>query len=294
MARSAAALVSCAVLIAGLAACGTDTDTDPPAPVTTAPTTEAAADGQAPPPIRVRAGDVDTELEPWTYCWIDRCVDGEEPEDPLSIGSPDSVTVDFAGEAAEFVANFREAGSDECGRNYETDLQENPDGTFTLEPVGLAGEYDVLLVVRAPEGDAAVMFRWDTPEDGAVPEPQAALAIASEFAPLSMSFPDLTLTDLRADPQRASVAITITSADGVTQTIESEATPTACPEGSLRFFTEETARSLEDGQPPHRYEVRLQLDDEVHEATAEWPADAIGGAQPYVNLEFTPPLPTVS
>lgn len=160
--------------------------------------------------------------------------------------------------------------------------------------MGPAGAYDVLLIARAHEGDAAVMFHWETPEDGTIPQPQAALAIASEFAPLSHTFPDLTVTDLRDDPAHARVRITIISADEVTQTLESEATPTGCPAGSLRFFADHTdSPQLQDADPPHRYHVELELDGERYEAVAEWPADQMSEGQPYVRLEFTPALPSL-
>lgn len=295
MARSAAAIISCALLAFGAAlaaGCANNGEHDEDAtPATPAPATEPA-DAHAPPPIRIHAGETEHELHPWSYCWIDRCVDGTEPEDPIAVGNPDSVRVEFPHPVNEFVASFREADAGECGRTYEAELTHNEDGTFTLQPMGAAGSYDVLLIARATEGDAAVMFQWETPTDGPVPAPQAALAIASDYVPLSQTAPDLTITDLRTDPERASVSVTITPEGGEAQTLESAVTPAGCPAGSLRFFTDHD-QDLQDAPPPYRYDVVLQLDDETYEASAVWPGDQLGEGQPYVRLEFTPPLPAL-
>ncbi|GGC52690.1 hypothetical protein IEU95_10480 [Hoyosella rhizosphaerae] len=291
-----AASTVAALFIAGCSANDTPTDPDSNGGDTqeeVGTTAPGGAEDSVPPPITIVAGDETHEIAPWSYCWADTCVDGTPPDDSLDLGSPDDVVVEFPADDASFVALLREAGSGECGRSYEAPLTANDDGTFTLSPIGKAGEYEVLLAVRAPEGDAAVSFLWTTPTDGEIAAPEARLAIASMFVPLSESRPDLSVTNLRTIPDHAAVSIDIESADGSTQTVSSEVEDAGCPAGTLRFFTSEVPAPLDDAESPFTYRVTMQLDDVVHEATATWPTSPEEAAQPYVTLEFNPPLPAI-
>ncbi len=211
--------------------------------------------------------------------------------EPVALGTTEDVRVSFPQEDATFIARMRAAGGGECARTFESTLSRGADDAFVLEPMGKAGEYEVLLAVRGRSGDAAVSFTWTTPRDGVIAVPEATLAIASPFIPLSEARPDMSVSGLGADPGNAAVTIEIVAADGSSQSISSDAATIGCPEGSVRFFGTGDEVSLTEAPGPYEYRVTLQLDDAVHEAVAEWPQAEGDGSQPYVPLVFEPPLP---
>jgi hypothetical protein len=47
------------------------------------------------------------------------------------------------------------------------------------------------------------------------------------------------------------------------------------------------------GAAPFQYVIELELDGDVHTATATWPDDEAPDFAPNVPLEFTPPLPSL-
>ena len=264
----------------------TSTPASPGAATSTPP-----ADGAGPPPITVSANGTEHVLEPWSYCWDGTCVDGAPPVEPVALGEAEDVRVSFPQEDATFIARMRAAGSGECARTFESTLSRGDDDAFVLEPMGKAGAYEVLLAVRGGSGDAAVSFTWTTPRDGVIAGPEATLAIASPFIPLSEARPDMSVSGLGTDPVNAAVTIEIVAADGSSQSISSDAATIGCPEGSVRFFGMGDEVSLTEAPGPYEYRVTLQLDDAVHEAVAQWPPDEGDGSQPYVPLVFEPPLP---
>ncbi|MBD8507649.1 hypothetical protein HT102_14270 [Hoyosella sp. G463] len=280
-----------------LAGCGggedpEDSAASPDGATSTPPaTSQPSGDGAGPPPITVSAGGSEHVLEPWSYCWDGTCVDGTPPAEQLALGSAEDVRISFPEEDATFIARMREAGGGECARTFEASLERDADDVFVLEPMGMAGEYEVLLAVRGSSGDAAVSFTWTTPRDGAIAEPEATLAIASPFVPLGQARPDMSVSNLGTDPGNAAVTIEIVAADGSMQSIGSEAATIGCPEGSVRFFGTSDDPALTDAPGPYEYRVTLELDDDVHEAVAVWPSAEGDGSQPYVPLVFEPPLP---
>lgn len=218
-------------------------------------------------------------------------MDGAPPVEPLALGTAEDVRISFPEEDATFIARMRSAGSGECARTFESTLSRDDDDLFVLEPMGIAGEYEVLLAVRGQSGDAAVSFTWTTPSDGTITDPEATLAIASPFVPLSEARPDMSVSNLGTDPGNAAVTVEIVAADGSSQSISSDAAAIGCPEGSVRFFGTGEEMSLTEAPGPYEYRVTLQLDDAVHEAVATWPPPEGDGSAPYVSLDFEPPLP---
>lgn len=257
----------------------------------------APPDLEAPPPVTIRFGDDFAELRPWSWCYGNGCADGAPPEDPIDVGSPDEVLVEYPLSGWTFSASFRPAG-DECGQRVQEARLEPTEGGFLLEPVGFAGTYDVELFGRG-DGDLATTFRWTTPLDGPLPKPEARAAILADHDGRVDSYGvELSVSNLAETPQRASATITVESEDGESHTFEAKPTRLRCiPHGSLYWDGPDdeglAAAKLGDGSGSFTYTVELLLDGERYVATARWPEDIIEGNEPSVSLEFEPPLPAL-
>jgi hypothetical protein len=298
--RWAAAALAAALL---LAACGEDPG-DPergagrPTTGTDAPSVEPTAPPELdkPPPVTVRFFDESVALEAWTYCYRTVCADGIPPAEPADVGNPEEVIVEFPLRGWSFTADFRPAGN-ECGRVQQVPLEAAGDRRFVLRPAGYAGNYDVTLFGRG-NGDLFVTFRWTTPIDGALPTPEARLAVIADHDGRPDSYGvELELTNLARTPGEASARITVQAADGDALTFDAERSDTRCrPEGTV-YWDGPDAKGLAAaalGEGPFTYRVELVLDGARHVATATWPADEIVGNEPSVVLHFTPSLPGLS
>jgi hypothetical protein len=270
------------------------------APVTT-PTPEGSSPGvtkrdrKAPPPVTVRSADRSIELAAWSYCFGNRCVSGGPPLEPPDVGSPEEVFVDFPLEEWSFEAYFIPAG-ERCGRAQQVPVEDTGEGGFVLRPAGYAGAYDVSLF-GSGEGSLSVTFRWTTPEDGPLPEPEARTAILGGSARNPTSYGiELAIDNLAETPERASATITVRAADGESLTFEAEQARSRCrPEGSLYWDGPDDMgqRATQLGEGPFRYRVVLMLDGKRYVARAQWPDDEIKGNEPSVRLDFRPGLPAL-
>lgn len=249
-----------------------------------------------PPPVTVDNGTEAIKLEAWTFCYDSGCADGAPPEDPPDVGSPEEIFVRFSLEDWSFQASFEAAGV-ECSRIQSTRLETTGDG-FVLRPIGHAGTYDVTLFGRG-SGDLFVTFRWTTPTDGPLPEPEARAAILADHDGRVDSYGvELSISNLAETPKRAAATITVEAENGESHTFEAEPTRQKClPEGSLYWDGPDdeglAAAELGDGSGTFTYTIELVLDGERHVATAQWPEDTIKGNEPSVHLEFSPPLPAL-
>ena len=253
-------------------------------------------DLDTPPPVTVRSGDRSIDLTAWTYCFGNICADGIPPADPPDVGSPQEVTVEFPLSGWSFAASFVPAGK-ECGRIQEAPLTQTGDGSFVLLPIGLADTYDVTLFGRG-NGDLFVTFRWTTPTDGPLPQPEARLAVLAGHDGQTDSYGvELEVSNLAHTPEEAVATITVRAETGDEITFEATRAGSRCwPEGTV-YWDGPDRRGLEAaalGEGPFTYEVELMLDGVRHVATASWPADEIVGNEPSVALEFTPDLAAVS
>lgn len=248
---------------------------------------------EAPPPVTVRFGDRSIELEPWTYCYGNGCSDGEPPADPLDVGSPDEVAVEYPLTDWSFTASFRPA-DDECGREQDARLEPRGDGTHVLSPVGYAGTYDVTLFGQG-NGDLFVSFRWTTPNDGPLPTPEARLAVLADHDGRVDSYGvELELKQLAATPASAAATITVRSADGRALTFDATRSALDClPVGTVYWDgpVDQGLAAAALGKAPFTYEVVVVLDGARYMATAVWPDDLIVGNEPSVTLDFEPNLP---
>jgi hypothetical protein len=249
----------------------------------------------APPPVTVSSQEHRIDLSAWSYCYGNRCASGSPPANPRSIGSPDEVFVDFPLADWSFTATFSPSG-EECGRHQRVRLRPNGDGRFVLEPAGPADAYDVTLFGRG-EGSLSVTFRWSTPSDGPLPEPQARAAIITDQNGRPYSYGvELELKNLAETPAGASATITVKAANGNSVTFDAERATESCwPEGTV-YWDGPDAKGVEAaklGDAPFNYEVIVTLDGRRYVGRGSWPADEIRGNEPSVALEFTPPLPRV-
>jgi hypothetical protein len=254
------------------------------------------ADLDTPPPVTVRSGDRSIDLTAWTYCFGNVCADGMPPTDPPDVGSPQQVGVEFPLAAWSFTASFVPAGM-ECGRVLEAPLTETGDGHFVLLPVGHADTYDVTLFGQG-DGDLFVTFRWTTPIDGPLPEPEARLAVlAGHDGQIDSYGVELEVSNLARTPEQADATITVRAETGAEITFDATRAESRCwPEGTV-YWDGPDRRGLDAaalGEGPFTYEVELVLDGARYVATASWPTDMIVGNEPSVALEFTPDLAAIS
>jgi hypothetical protein len=195
-------------------------------------------------------------------------------------------------------ATLRRAGT-QCGRNQSAPPTRVADGEFTLSPVGPAASYDVDLFATSAGsgGDMATTFRWTTPIDGPMPEPEARVSVLAGHDGQTDSYGvELQLVNLAKTPKKASATITVIPAQGERTVIRPPLVPTSeCnPPGSVRFEApDEVGRTAAVGTSPFRYEVRLRLDGKSHRAVATWPDDEDPDYAPFVPLVFDPPLPAL-
>lgn len=271
-----------------------------PAPVTTpapedpSPPGDTKPDRNAPPPVTIRSLDQSIELTAWSYCFGNRCVSGAPPPQPAHVGSPDEVLVEFPLEDWSFDAFFTPAG-ERCGRVQQVPVEEAGDGGLVLQPPGYAGAYDVTLFGRG-DGDLAVTFRWTTPEDGPLPEPEARTAIISGSPRNPHSYGiELAIDNLAETPGEASATITVEADGGESLTFEAQEERSLCRQGSLYWNGPDRMgrEASELGEGPFRYRVEVWLDGKRYVAEAIWPDDEIRGNEPSVRLEFRPALPAL-
>jgi hypothetical protein len=252
---------------------------------------------EAPPPVTVHFFDRSVELQPYTYCYREGCVDGGPRAPVPDVGTPPLVTVEYPLEGWTFTAFFTKSG-DDCGRVQSIPLAPNGDGTFTLEPIGFADRYNVALFGEDQRGGSlSVGFRWTTPTDGPMPEPRAYLALLSNDDPVTSYGVGLHVTNLASTPSSARARITVRASSGreITFWAEPADHPFCLPEGTVSWDGPDgkglAAAAL--GDPPFTYEVELFLDGNRYVATATWPAGEVKGEEPGVLLDFVPALPAL-
>lgn len=149
-------------------------------------------------------------------------------------------------------------------------------------------------------GDLAVSFEWTTTVDGPFPEPEAQIGVLADHDGSVDSFGvELSVTNLASTPTNAQATITVTAADGNSLTFD-PLPRTLGPdctsiEGSVAWNgpLEHGVAAAALGPPPFTYDVTVTLDGVAHRAIATWPDEQIAGSEPYVGLDFDPPLPAL-
>jgi hypothetical protein len=244
----------------------------------------------------VRSGDQSFELQPWTYCYGNGCVDGIRPAHPPDVGSPEQIVVEYPLTGWSFTASFQPA-DDDCGRQHDVPLEPRDDRTQVLSPAGHAGTYDVTLFGQG-NGDLLVTFRWTTPSDGPLPAPEARLAVLADHDGRVDSYGvEMEVRNLAATPVEATATITVRTEDGRAVTFDATRAPIQClPAGTVYWNgpDDQGLAAAALGEGSFTYEVALVLDGMRHMATAAWPSDVIAGNEPSVALDFQPDLPALS
>jgi hypothetical protein len=300
--------VALTALLLVLAACGTE-----PAPagspgsgrdpvvtrgVTLPPEPDAASFSSGHPPVFhvLAGGGEQLEVPAWTFCMPGLCADGGPGDHPPRVGSPEAVEFgfDLSGWAFEDVT-FRERGSD-CSRHITVAAERTGPRTFRISPAGLAGDWDVDIFGRGPDGDAVTTIRWQTPVDGTLPTAASGTAsvLAQHDGTLDSYGVEVAVADLATHPQRASATVTVTSAAGASTTIRTRPQLDCYSAGSISFGASAAAgrAALGLGDGPFEYEVDLVVDGTPYTGRATWPDDEIEDYAPNVALVWTPPLPT--
>ena len=250
----------------------------------------------APPRVTVRNGAASLDLEAFSFCFDDGCVDGAPPETLPDIGSAPELRVDFPLDGWTFDVTFTPA-EEECGRQQTVTLKRAADGSFALLPAGPAGTYDVSLF-GVGQGDLVTNFRWTTTADGPLATPSARLAVLADHDGEIESYGvELELIGLATTPTEATASITVTAADGSSSTFDATQQLQGCqPTGYVYWDGPDEAglAAAELGPAPFSYSVDLVLDGARHTGTARWPDDEIPGNEPSARLTFVPPLPALS
>jgi hypothetical protein len=251
---------------------------------------------EAPPPVTVRYFDQSFDLHAWTYCYKSGCADGSPPRDPLDVGDPGEVGVEFPLSGWSFKASFSPA-DEECGRVQTVPLEATGDGDFVLRPAGYADTYDVTLFGRG-KGDLFTTFRWSTPTDGPLPKPKARLAVlANNDGAVDSYGVELMVTNLARTPRKTSATIAVQASNGDALTFKAKRAGGQCsPEGTVYWDgpDDKGFAAADLGHRPFTYKVELMLDGVRYVASATWPDDEIRGNEPSVSLDFTPDLPALS
>lgn len=300
-----------AALLLGLTGCASRLDpaapgADPPAPVPARPTVTVthAIDngGTQPPPFRVRYGDTELVLDASTYCYTTACVDGRDT-DPPPVGSPEEIFVFVpVPQFDELIVDQSEEtgaaspGEPDCaGRQTNAVVEHLGDGWWRVRPRGPASVYRVSLFARGGGGDMVGDLLWTTPDDRPLPDPTARLALIADHDGRPDSYGlELIVTDLPVAPTEYTARVTVTAGNGESTTIEATPAPELClGEGAVSFLgpDDEARQAAALGDFPFTMKVELTLDGVTHVATATYPDDEIEGSEPYVALEFSPPLP---
>lgn len=304
-------ILAAGLLLLALTGCSLEDDGRPavagaPVATPTHPTTPTAThtagpDGRkgAPPPFRIRYGDQELVLHPYTYCYGNGCVDGFDPS-PFDVGSPAEIRVfvpvpEFTLQASVHQSTGGKESNPCAGRAFPLEATDAGGGWYVLAPTGPASTYDVHLFASGG-GDMIGQFRWTTPSSGPNPEPVASLALIADHDGRPDSYGlELSVAHLEAVPADAAATVQVTAANGRSLTFEATRSNDACTgEGTVHFDgpdakAKEAARL---GDFPFTTVVTLTLDGVTHTATSTYPDDEVTGDEPNVELEFAPDLPS--
>lgn len=241
-----------------------------------------SGDIEPPPPVTVHYGAESVALNAYAYCFGNGCSDGVPPTTPPDVGSPAKVRIDFPLDDWSFEATFT-AVDKECGRAQTIAVKPSDDDSLILTPVGHASTYDVTLFGRG-DGDLITVFRWSTPADGPLSDPEAQLAVlANHDGEVDSYGVELEVSNLASTPEHTTATITVTAANNRSLTFEATPSTQGClPEGTVAWDgpDSEGLAAAQLGPRPVTYRVVLTLDDARHVATALWPRDEIRGTNP--------------
>lgn len=251
----------------------------------------------SPPMFHVLTDDGQISLRPWTICYIGGCADGGPSDTPPRIGGPEALVFGFDVPGWTFDhVTFREHGTrGGCGRSLTVPAETTGERTFRVPPAGPAGDWDVDIFGRGPDGDAVTTVRWETPADGTLPEAASgsAAVLADHDGALDSYGVELFLSDLDRRYADASATIAVTSATSGSVTLPLGRPDECTDEGGLSFRAGDDLgrRATGIGEGPFTYEVALVLGGTTYVGTGTWPDGTSPEIEPAVPLAWTPALP---
>jgi hypothetical protein len=255
-------------------------------------------DEEGAPPVFLQLDDEQVVLEPWTSCFGNMCVDGMPMPPFADVGDREEVAFSFPLAGWDFEATFTPLDGVECKRSLTVPVASTGRHTFEVSPAGPPGDYQVDLFGSGPGGDAATTFQWSTTSSGEIPEPIGTLAvIADHDGQLDSYGLDLTLSDLGSISRDAMATVTVTAANGRSETFGPLQPAAGCHGAGTLIFTGKSAdgaRAVALGAGPFDYRVEVTLDGQTYVGTAVWPRDEKADEAPYTTLTFAPPLPAYS
>lgn len=304
-AATAATASICALLLAG---CGTATGpaaTPDPRQETEAPLPDGL---ERPPDLRVKAADGWVDVSPHTWCWGNGCVDGVPPDPLPDLGTADAPLLLEVPAGWQVLHSWSPVGTD-CGPQLRGTTVTGAGAPVELEPLGAAGEWQLDVMVRPPEGgDVVAAMGLTTSQDHPLPEPELRLTsffdhdgTVVQYGPLELAGSYLPPALLDAGPDGTKAVLTVRSADGRTSTIDlhpATRPDDACQEPSTVLLRERgrgqgsSEHAVEDdlGEPPYQLTLELHLAGASYTGTATWPDD-VDEEDSTIRPEMTPKLP---
>ena len=249
-----------------------------------------------PPQFHVLGATEQYALRPWTACLVNGCYDGAPGLSGAlkNVGEVDLVEFGFDLPGWTFDVTFREPG-DRCKRHITVPAVKTGERTFSIAPIGPAGDWEVDLFGRGEDGgDAITTFKWTTPVDGDPgPKPSGESSVLADLdGEVSSYGVSLVLQNLDRDYPDATALITVTAANGRGVRLPLNKNP-CYSEGSLYFDApdSEGLKAAALGPAPFTYDAALILNGKTYHGVGVWPRDEVKDNEPNISLEWTPALP---
>jgi len=299
--RVTRALAAAVAVLITSACAQNDTSSASPVPAAQDPTPEVSSEAEPvlnePPPLTLTARGETYTPQYGSWCWQLTCADGGSGAG-IHITGADTINVSFPEPGWTFRADFQRADQT-CPREQRVELTGDAAQGLALLPAGAAGTYDVRLVGNAPEdsgGSVGTSFRWTTPMDGPLAQPEAWVTAMDIWdGPVNSYGVDLGIANMATTPKVAEASMTVTSAEGRSVTLPLTRDTGVCQtEGSLLFHApeEDGDRAVATGSPPYTWDVVVVMDGVEHRARAVWPQDDPGDNSGTM-LRFEPALPSL-
>lgn len=247
---------------------------------------------QGPPLATVTANGCDLQLGAFEFGWgfaaggalLPAEMTHVEPADKLLLAFPSGV------KSVTITSRLMSENGICTGPTFDGEATPDADGTFKVSLGGKPGTHRVIIAMTADGGSAKYAFDWETTSTGPVREPSGQAGIRIDDSGHADLNGQLIIQNLADASVPMSAVFEVTSANGISERIESSARPVShrCVDDPVVYFFRTTPPpGPHSGLAPYRYDVVLTIDESEHRAVATW-SSKNGQSLP---LEFTPPLP---